>query len=103
MGFDAFWFFGPGEEDRRSSDFSLVTTDDRECMFVGSAGDCTKVFGGHKVVTLKGFFGEADRKFRLHPGDIFVMNAAYPFAVDLPIGGRAKGARALSWLILPKT
>ncbi len=60
------------------------------------------MFSGQKAVTLAGYYGEADRKFRLHPGDILIMDIKNPFAVDLPIGGRAKGTRLLSWHVFPK-
>ncbi len=92
-----FWYLPPIEAIGND-----ITPPERECIFIGSAGDNTKEFDGVKVLTLAAFYGEAERTFRLHPGDILVMKARFPFAVDLPIGGRAEGARVLSWHVMPK-
>ncbi len=91
-----FWYFGP--EDMSESTPGGIG---RDCVFIGSAGDNRKVFGADTVLTLAAYYGEADRKFRLHAGDILVIDNRFPFSVDLPIGGRAKGARILSWQLFP--
>ncbi len=91
-----FWYLSPTVE------ADEICPPERECVIIGSAGDNCREYDGVKVVTLEAFYREAERKFRLHPGDILVMNSKYPFAIDLPIGGRAEGARIFSWIVMPK-
>ncbi len=94
-----FWYLG-AKLGEMSNDLPYQSA--RDCIFIGSAGDNIKEFSDQKVITLAGYYGESDRKFRLHPGDILIMDVSNPFAVDLPIGGRVKEARVLSWLVFPR-
>ncbi len=61
-----------------------------------------KSFAGKQLRTLEGYYGEADRKFRLHHGDILLMSSKFAFAVDPHIGGRSQGSRILSWVVMPQ-
>lgn len=92
-----FWFFGP-RQSRPEED----STTEREHMFIASGGNNVQTFGKDKVLTMAGYFGKGNRKFRLHCGDILIMSTKFPFALDLPIGGRACGSRIFSWLLYPK-
>ncbi len=98
--FRCFRYFCPTDSVKKGGHSHSISSPDRQGIFIGSAVNTTKVFGTDRVVTLKILFGEADRKFRLHRGDVLVMKSSYPFAVDLLVGGRAEGCRVLSWLIL---
>ncbi len=82
--FRCFWYLGPESEESIDCTKSTLGAQLRQGMFIGSAGDHVKIFGDTKVVTLAGYYGEASRKFHLHPGDILIMDKKNPYAIDLP-------------------
>ncbi len=49
---------------------------------------------------MKGIFGEDAAKFRMHTGDILIVEGKNPFSIDLPMDIRVPEAKMFSWCIV---